>query len=164
MSSYTWLMSVEHSHYTCKKVNPRRSTGHQKLRLLTTTFHLPLFLSVLSSSSPSYLIPPPPICYLPAGSVLHCTAVDLQKTQAGWLTHLQSAALKPRRRQPHPRTPLLSTCTLAGSACACKGRGRFFWDGNACVPTPTHGGLNLTQQKKKSLIIACLWANIRCFK
>lgn len=71
---------------------------------------LPPFL-VFSYLSLPCSAPSRPICYLPAGSVLRCTAVGLVRIQAGWVTHSQSAALKPCRRQPHPRTPLLSTDT-----------------------------------------------------
>lgn len=135
------LRLVEISPKVCKKVNPCRLAALHtvwfvsssccccsRLQHLLAEFSLyrsatpyllkaaiyvfPFILSsLISLSLPHSLCPSRPICYLSAGSVLRCTAVGLVRNQAGWVTHSQSAALKSCRRQPHPRSPLLSTGT-----------------------------------------------------
>lgn len=70
---------------------------------LSTSLFPPFLSSLISLSFAPLSLSLLPICYLPAGSVLRCTAVGTARIQAGWVTHSQSAALKPCRRQPHTR-------------------------------------------------------------
>lgn len=81
--SISWLISLQISLPlpTCSRV--------------LSTPHPPFSCLLLSSLSLLYsFCPSRPICYLPAGSVLRCTAVGLVRIQAGWVTHSQSAAPK----------------------------------------------------------------------
>lgn len=98
-ASLGWIPSLS----LCTSLPAQGCFLSTSLSLSLSPFSLSLSLSLLHSLCPSC-----PICYLPAGSVLRCTAVGLVRIQAGWVTHSQSAALKPCRCQPHPRTPLLS--------------------------------------------------------
>lgn len=65
-----------------------------------------LFLSLILASLllflPPHLLSPSWICF-----TVHCSR-PIARIQAEWVTHLQSAALKPCRRQSHPQTLLLS--------------------------------------------------------
>lgn len=60
------------------------------------------FLASLLLFLPPHLLSPSWICF-----TLHCSR-PIARIQAEWVTHLQSAALKPCRRQSHPQTLLLS--------------------------------------------------------
>ena len=96
----------------------------------------PHVFSYRASLAPLSFCPSRPICYLPAGSALRCTAVGRVRIRAEWVTHSQSAAPKPRGRPPRPRDPAAARgrarlCTDAHSHARLHTACPFLWGRNA---------------------------------